>query len=99
MTVDVNYLAILVAGAQFVQSYVSQGNTPVAPNIKPEKAQMMAMQKKMLLYFIPLLMASVAYSLPAAAGLYLLTNAFASLVQDVIVRRKLEKNATSVVAV
>lgn len=90
-------LAVIVAAAQYVQSRVSQGGTPPpAANIKPEKAQMMAMQKNMLLYFIPLLMASVAYSLPAAAGLYLLTNAFASLVQDILVRRKLEENATAV---
>lgn len=81
-------LTIIVGLVQFAQSYIAQAGVTSPAHIPPEKAQMMAMQRKMMLYFIPLLMASVAYTLPGAAGLYLLTNALASLIQEVIVRRR-----------
>jgi len=92
-------LSIIVGAAQFAQSYVSQMSITIPANIPPERAQMMNMQRKMMIYFIPLLMMSVTYTLPGAPGLYILTNALASLVQELIVRRRFLHESLPVVEV
>jgi YidC/Oxa1 family membrane protein insertase len=87
-------LTLLVAAAQYFQARVAQSGQTLPAKITPERAQMLAMQKNMMIYFLPLLMGSVAFSLPGAAGLYLLTNTLASLAQEIVVRRKFVKEAS-----
>lgn len=90
LTVSKNVLlALVVAGVQLVQSRLSLGTLKPTEGIKPEKAQMLAIQRQML-YMIPVVMGVVAYTAPAAAGLYLLTNAVISLLQELLVRRQIE---------
>ncbi len=84
-------LAILVAAVQYAQSKLSAG--PMPTNLPPEKTQMMLMQRQMLLYFLPFMMGFIAYTLPAAAGLYLLTNALVSVAQEFAIARKYRKAA------
>ncbi len=83
-------LALLVAGIQFFQSRLSMGAMKAAANTaKPEKAQALMIQRQML-YMIPVVMGIVGYTAPAAAGLYLLTNALITLLQELVVRRKID---------
>jgi YidC/Oxa1 family membrane protein insertase len=84
-------LALIVAGAQYLQSRISAGTMP--SNLPPEKEQMMLMQRQMLLYFFPFMMGFITYTLPAAAGLYLLTNALVSIAQEFAIARKYRTKA------
>lgn len=84
-------LAILVAAVQYFQSKISAGEMPT--NLPPEKQQMMLMQRQMLLYFLPFMMGFITYTLPAAAGLYLMTNALVSVGQELLIARKFKKAA------
>lgn len=84
-------LAILVAVVQYAQSKISAGAMPT--NLPEEKAQMMLMQRQMLLYFLPFMMGFITYTLPAAAGLYLMTNALISVFQELLIARKYKRTA------
>ena len=84
-------LAVLVALIQYVQSKISAGTMP--KNLTPEKQQMMLMQRQMLLYFLPFMMGFIAYTLPAAAGLYLMTNALVSVAQELSIARRYKKTS------
>jgi|CXWL01.1.fsa_nt_gi YidC/Oxa1 family membrane protein insertase len=79
-------LAIFTAAVQYVQSRISAGAMPT--NLPQEKAQLMLMQRQMLLYFLPFMMGFITYTLPAAAGLYLITNALVSVGQELLIARK-----------
>lgn len=82
-------LALLVAGIQFAQSRLSMGAMQQPKDAAPEKLQMLLIQRQML-YIIPLVMGVVSFTAPAAAGLYLLTNAVISLLQELLVRRRID---------
>ena len=84
-------LAILVAAVQYTQSRISAGAMPKSTD--PQKEQMMTMQRQMLMYFLPFMMGFITYTLPAAAGLYLMTNALVSVVQELLIARKYRKVA------
>lgn len=91
-------LAVVVAGVQLVQSRLSLGALKPTEGMKPEKAQMLSIQRQML-YMIPIVMGVVSYTAPAAAGLYLLTNAIISLLQELLVRRQIEAKFDALEAV
>lgn len=82
-------LAIVVAGVQFAQSRLSLGAMKPVDTKNAQKAQMALIQRQML-YFIPVILGVVTYAAPAAAGLYLLTNAVISLIQELFVRRSID---------
>ncbi len=82
-------LAIIVVAVQYLQSRISAGEMP--QGLPEARKQMMLMQRQMLLYFLPFMMGVVSYTLPAAAGLYLLTNAAVSIVQEFLIVRKYKK--------
>jgi YidC/Oxa1 family membrane protein insertase len=89
------FMAVLVAGLQFVQAYLSMGGSkkmqksaPANPP-RPERAQIEMIQKQML-YILPVVMGVVAFTAPAAAALYLLANAAISILQEFLVRRRID---------
>ncbi len=83
------FLAVLVGGSQYVVTHLSLGRVAggAKNTLAPEKAAAQKMQKRIMLYFLPALMATLSYSLPAAVGLYFVaTNAF-SVGQEWFIRR------------
>ena len=85
-------LAVLVGGSQYLVTHFSLGRFVGAKNsLTPEKASAQKIQRYMMLYFLPALMAVISYSLVAAVGLYFAaTNAF-SLLQEGIIYRQMQK--------
>lgn len=83
-------LVIIVAGLQYVVSHISLARAGTsAASLAPERAAMHSMQRQMLLYFLPGLMAMATYSLPAAAGIYFAAGNLFSLFQELVIRRQL----------
>jgi YidC/Oxa1 family membrane protein insertase len=83
-------LSLLVGGLQYGVVMLSLGRMQQAGKkpLAPEKEMAQKMQKYLMLYFLPALMAVVSYSLPAAAGLYFATTNLLSLGQEWIIRRQ-----------
>ena len=82
-------LAALVALLQYGVAYLSLGRMKnTTASIAPDKQAAQKLQQQMMLYFLPALMGVVAYSLPAAVGLYFSTTNVVSLVQEWLIRRQ-----------
>jgi YidC/Oxa1 family membrane protein insertase len=85
-------LALIVGGLQYLVVRVSLLRTKPAAGVAPEKAQAQAMQQNLMLYFMPTLYVVIAYSLPAAAGLYFAVGNLISLGQELLIRRTMKKS-------
>lgn len=86
-------LAVVVGALQYLVVKVSLMRIKAGPQAKlsSQKAQAMAMQQNLMLYFMPALYAVITYSLPAAAGLYFGVGNLISLVQELVIKRQIEK--------
>jgi len=84
-------LSLLVGGLQYLVTYFSLARTTPSPHIAPEKQTAQKMQQRLMLYFLPALMAMISYSLPAAVGLYFATGNAFSLGQEWLIRRQMTK--------
>ncbi len=83
-------LVIIVGGLQYLVAYFSILRMPKS-TLSPEKAAAHHMQQRMMLYFLPLMMAVFSYYLPAGVGLYFAATSFISLLQEWVIRRQLQK--------
>jgi YidC/Oxa1 family membrane protein insertase len=93
--------AIVVAGLQFLQGWLSTRKTSAtssALSIKKEettKDNMQAsLQKSMQMqmkYFLPVMVGFISFSLPAAIGLYWATNILVTIAQEYYIRKRYAK--------
>lgn len=83
-------LTIIVAGLQYGVMYLSVARIKNAPkSVSPERDAAMKTQQQLMLYFFPTMMAVLAFSFPAAVGLYFATTNAVSLGQEWLIRRQL----------
>jgi YidC/Oxa1 family membrane protein insertase len=86
------FLAAIVGGLQYGVAYLATARTNSAGIPIPKERQMAhAMQRNMMLYFLPVLMAVVSYTLPAVVGLYFAAGNAVSLAQEWLIKRQLSK--------
>ncbi len=81
-------LAVVVAGLQYGVMWFSVARVKSTTKTTPEKEVAQRTQQQLMLYFLPGLMGVIAYSFPAAAGLYFAVSNLVSLGQEWIIRRK-----------
>ena len=84
-------LVAVVAGLQFLVMYLTlaRTNKHAPKNISEEKRMAMKMQQNVSLYMLPAIIAMVAYTTPAAVGLYFATGSVVSIGQEWLIRRQL----------
>lgn len=85
------FLAVLVGLSQFLQGYLASPLLPAKsdkPSFGDDLARGMQMQIK---YFLPLLMAFVAYQVSGAVALYFITSSLFTVGQELFLRRKLKR--------
>lgn len=94
-------LAVLVGLAQHLQgrlTFARSSNTAAPEGLSKERQEMMRMQegiqRTMFAYVLPVLMASITYSFPAVAGLYLLTSSLFSIGQEFYIKKRLDRIVT-----
>jgi YidC/Oxa1 family membrane protein insertase len=81
-------LALIVALTQYAAirfTIVRMGN---GENLTPERAAAHRVQKHMMLYFMPALMAVISYTFPAGVGLYFTAGNLISLLQEWWIKRR-----------
>jgi YidC/Oxa1 family membrane protein insertase len=87
-------VAVVVALTQFGAIRLSVKRTsPGLARMKPEKAAAQRLQQNMMLYGMPVLLGSIAFSFPAAVGLYFTVGNLVSMAQEWVIKRELEKKA------
>lgn len=87
-------LSVLVGLLQYAAAHFTMARTHTEVSSLPKEKQMAHhMQRNMMLYFLPAVMAVVSYTLPAAVGLYFATGNVISLGQEWLIRRQLRKKA------
>ncbi len=85
-------LAALVGVTQYFTIRLTLVRTNAAQsNLSPDKAAAQKMQSMMMLYMMPALLTVFGYFFPAAVGLYFVTGNLLSLVQEVLIKRQLQK--------
>lgn len=81
-------LAALVGISQYAAILLTVRRTPVPKNLPAEKAQMHQIQQRLMLYFMPALMAVFSYFFPGAVGLYFLAGNLISVGQEWLIKHK-----------
>lgn len=85
-------LSIIVAGLQYLVAYITMARSKPALDAMPKERQVAhKMQQNMMLYMLPTVIAFVAYTLPAAVGLYFAATNIISIGQELLMRRQLVK--------
>jgi len=79
-------LAVVVGATQYLAIRLTLRRTPTPAH--PDKQAAHRMQSGMMLYFMPLLMAAVSYTFPAAVGLYFVVGNLVSLLQEWLLMRQ-----------
>lgn len=82
------FLTIIVGLLQYAVARLSMGRMTISPTLPPEKAKAQKLQQQMMLYFMPALIASISYTLPAAVGLYFAAGNIISLGQEWLIRKQ-----------
>lgn len=87
-------LAVVVGFLQYlvVRLSITRTNSASTAALSPEKARAQALQQNLMLYAMPSLYAVIAYTLPAAAGLYFGAMNLISLGQEIIIKRQLQRH-------
>ncbi len=86
-------LTVVVFSLQFAVAYVSLlrvKKVSKSAALSPEKESAQRLQQQMMLYFLPVLIGVISYSLPAAVGIYFCAGNVVSLGQEWVIRRQLE---------
>lgn len=84
-------LTVLVAGLQYGVMWFSVARTKKgASKVSAEKEMAQKTQQQLMLYFFPVMMGVISYSLPAAVGLYFATTNLVSLLQELVIREQLK---------
>ncbi len=87
------FLTALVALLQYGVMWFSVARLKKSPTkIAPEKEMAQKTQQQLMLYFFPVLMAVVTYTLPAAVGIYFTVTNVVSIGQELLIRRQLKQN-------
>ncbi|HEX8993623.1 MAG TPA: YidC/Oxa1 family membrane protein insertase [Candidatus Paceibacterota bacterium] len=80
---------IVVALLQFGAMYLTLARTAAATaHLKPEQKQMQEMQRRMMLYMLPVMMAFIGYSFPVAVGVYVMVTSAVSILQELYFKHK-----------
>ncbi len=85
------FLALLVGVTQYAAIRLTVSRTPITHAPESDKAAVARMQQNMMLYFMPLVMASTSYFFAAAVGVYFVASNLFSVGQEWIIRRQLQK--------
>lgn len=87
-------LALLVGALQYGVAYISTARTKGSLLSMPKERQAAhRMQQNMMLYMFPALMAFIAYSVPAAVGIYFVATNLISIGQELLIREQLKRNS------
>ncbi len=86
-------LAVIVAALQYWVALLSMSRIVYKPKkpLAPEKEMAQKMQKHLMLYFLPVLIGGISYTLPAAVGLYFAAGNVISLGQEWIIKKQMAK--------
>ncbi len=85
-------LSAIVVLLQYLVARLSITRTPQVAG-SPDKQTAQKMQQQMMLYFLPLLIGVISYSLPAAVGLYFAAGNVISLGQEWLIRKQMMKKS------
>ncbi len=83
-------ITVLVVAAQYYAMRLTLARTAAAASatMKPAQKQMQEMQRTMMLYFFPAMMAFVGYTFPAAVGVYVITTSVVSIAQELYFKHR-----------
>ncbi len=85
------FLTAIVAALQYGVMWFSVARIKKgAKNIAPEKEMVQKTQQQLMLYFFPILMGVVTYSLPGAVGLYFAATNLVSIGQELYISRQMK---------
>jgi YidC/Oxa1 family membrane protein insertase len=85
-------LAVLVGVLQYIVAHISLSRTKAGISSLPkEKQTALRMQQNMMLYMFPALMAFIAFTLPAAVGIYFAASNLISVGQELLIKHQLRK--------
>lgn len=88
-------LSLTVGVLQYFVARLSMARIPApSPDHPKERHMAHRVQKQMMLYFLPVIMAVVSYTLPAAVGLYFAAGSVFSLGQEWFIKRQLDKKGS-----
>lgn len=86
-------LSLLVGVLQYLVAYLSMARIkPGLSSLSKERQAAQRLQHNMMLYMFPALMGFVAYTLPAAVGVYFAATNLISIGQEWLIKRQLSKN-------
>jgi YidC/Oxa1 family membrane protein insertase len=86
-------LSILVGVLQYGVAYITTSRTKASTAAMPKDRQAaQQMQQNMMLYMFPALMAFIAYTVPAAVGVYFVTTNLISIGQELLIKAQLKRN-------
>lgn len=89
-------LSLLVGALQYVVAYLSMARIkPGLASLSKERQVAQKMQHNMMLYMFPALIAIIAYTLPAAVGIYFAATNLISIGQEWLIRRDILNNKLS----
>ncbi|MBX4192170.1 YidC/Oxa1 family membrane protein insertase [Candidatus Parcubacteria bacterium] len=83
-------LALIVGVTQYVAIRLTVMRTNTGTPNSPERAAAMRMQNNMMLYFMPVFISVIAYTLPAGVGLYFTVSNLVSIGQEWLIRRQFQ---------
>ena len=86
-------LAILAGATQFIQAHLSLRRTSAHtdPNDTSMQANMSRMMGKQMKYFLPVFVAIISYQISGAIALYWAVNNIFTIVQEMLIHKKLAK--------
>jgi len=92
LTLPHNLILVAVVGVlQYLVTHVSLARTKTGTShLSEEKLAVQQMQQKIMLYFLPGLIAIITYTTPAAVGLYFAVGSLISLGQEWLIRRQMQ---------
>ncbi|OGC80372.1 hypothetical protein A2943_01270 [Candidatus Adlerbacteria bacterium RIFCSPLOWO2_01_FULL_51_16] len=81
-------LALIVAATQYAAIRLTLTRMNNGATLTPERAATQNMQKHLMLYMMPALIAFISYTLPAAVGLYFTASNLISLGQEYLIKHQ-----------
>lgn len=85
-------LALLAGGTTFIQTKIATKTTPTMPNNKKSNApDPTQTTQKTMLYVMPFFMGYISYTVPSGLALYFFTMNIVTIIQQLYINRKLDK--------
>jgi YidC/Oxa1 family membrane protein insertase len=85
------FLAVFVAGLQFLQAWFAAKNLAPTKNASGKDLPLQAMMQTQMKYVLPLMVGFISYTLPAAIGIYWAVNIIVTIVQEYYIRNRYKK--------